>query len=106
MTDAETLAVAYFRQEYQIEPAEAKLLFLLWNNQRPLVIATAASTFGLAEISIRVYVSRLRKVLSPGAIVSSPGAYRLGPQERAEIDRMLFNAASDLLAQFGTKAAA
>jgi hypothetical protein len=108
MTDPDTLALAYFRAEFQISPQQASLLWGLWTARTPLSPADLAERLSMNIDCLKVAMHGLRKALEPRSIeieppaaVASAGRLReirfyLAPHARAEIDRLLVSAATGL----------
>lgn len=106
MTDADTLALAYFRQEYQIEPQPARLLWALWTADSRLTMDDLAQRAEMTRHCVKVALCKLRPVtdIEPTADRARSGrwhlmAFRLTPHAKAEISRLMVSATQGLIAR-------
>lgn len=99
MTDADTLLLAYFRQEYQIQPYQARALLALYSARRALSTAEWSIAAGVPIPSLKPGIFGLRRALGhewigPDATTCMAGKdrqikYRLTAEGRAGIEHAL-----------------
>ncbi len=115
MTDADTLIIAFFRQEFQIAPYQARILLGLYNASGSVTLADLADRMDMSVLNLGPGLFELRSALGDEYI--SPNRreavrrrghrredcafYRLTTHGREEINRMLRLAITDLSQRLG-----
>lgn len=109
MTDADTLALAYFRQEFRIQPQSARLLWALWSARGRLSVSDLVVRTDMSVGCLKVAMHKLRAVLDGDAIDPPPRtasaghkreiSFMLAPHAREEIARMMVSATQGLMSR-------